>query len=186
MAAPSPASAIDQLCLQCGLCCNGVLFSDVELQPGDDAEKLRELKMPLRKPRKADGIVKFNQPCPALGPGCRCRIYADRPARCSGFDCALLLGVMAGEVETEPALKIIRATKRKADKVRRLMQEIGDQNEHLAFSVRFRRLRRRFETGDLGGLLEKSDEETLYDLFSQLTLAVHDLQVSLATSFYPA
>ena len=26
---------IDALCLQCGMCCNGVLFADVRPEPGD-------------------------------------------------------------------------------------------------------------------------------------------------------
>ncbi len=31
------------LCPDCGLCCNGVLFADVELRAGDDAGRLKQL-----------------------------------------------------------------------------------------------------------------------------------------------
>ncbi len=67
-----------QLCLQCGLCCNGVLFKDVELQPGDDATNLRALGLPIRdaparerpttKPAgvPATARQRFPQPCTAL------------------------------------------------------------------------------------------------------------------------
>ncbi|HEY1172846.1 MAG TPA: YkgJ family cysteine cluster protein [Verrucomicrobiae bacterium] len=175
-----PNQTIDQLCLQCGLCCNGVLFRDVELQPGDDVGKLKTLAMPVRG--KAG---KFNQPCVALGADCKCRIYADRPTRCRQFECALLLDVMAGHTDTEPALKLIRSTRRKADKVLKLMREIGDKNETVSLSVRFRKLRQRFESGDIEEWLEQKSEEELYDLFGQLTLAVHELNMVLAEKFYP-
>jgi len=181
--------AIDQLCLQCGLCCNGVLFRDVELQPGDDAGKLKALGMPVRSKAQNSKLKvqtgKFNQPCTALGTDCRCRIYVDRPSRCRSFECALLLEVIAGETEVEPALKLIRSTRRKADKVLKLMRDIGDTNEAVSFSVRFRKLRQRFEAGDIEDLLAQQSEEELFDLYGQLTLAVHDLNGVLAEKFYP-
>jgi uncharacterized protein len=172
--------AIDRLCLQCGLCCNGVLFRDVELQPGDDADRLKTLRMPVRG--KAG---KFNQPCTALGADCRCRIYTDRPSRCRSFECVLLLEVIAGETEVEPALKLIRATRRKADKVLKLMRDIGDTNEAVSLSVRFRKLRQKFDTGDIEDWLAEKSEDELFDLYGQLTLAVHDLNCVLAEKFYP-
>lgn len=182
--------AIDQLCLQCGLCCNGVLFRDVELQPGDDALRLKQLGMPVRtaatrnkKPETPSS--KFNQPCTALGADCRCRIYADRPSRCRSFECALLLKVIAGEAEVEPALKLIRSTRRKADKVLKLMRDIGDTNEAVSLSVRFRKLRQKFDTGDIEDWLAEKSEDELFDLYGQLTLAVHDLNCVLAEKFYP-
>jgi hypothetical protein len=182
--------AIDQLCLQCGLCCNGVLFRDVELQPGDDAQKLKSLGMPVktsptRNSKPETRNHKFNQPCSALGADCRCRIYADRPARCRSFECALLLEVIAGETEVDPALKLIRSTRRKADKVLKLMRDIGDTNEAVSLSVRFRKLRQRFEAGDIDEWLAQQSEEELFDLYGQLTLAVHDLNGVLAKKFYP-
>ncbi len=181
--------AIDQLCLQCGLCCNGVLFRDVELQPGDDAGKLKALGMPVRSKAQSSKrnvqTGKFNQPCTALGADCRCRIYADRPSRCRQFECALLLEVIAGGTEVEPALKLIRSTRRKADKVLKLMRDIGDTNEAVSLSVRFRKLRQRFEAGDIDEWLAQQSEEELFDLYGQLTLAVHDLNSVLAEKFYP-
>src|SRR5437868_1476023 len=88
------------LCLECGLCCNGVIFADVRLQRGDDPGRLRALGLPIATPhapssasplRKTGGVPapRFAQPCAALD-GCRCRIYADRPAYCRQFDCLLL------------------------------------------------------------------------------------------------
>ena len=41
-----------QLCLACGLCCNGALFKDVKLQSGDDPEQLASLGLPLTALRR--------------------------------------------------------------------------------------------------------------------------------------
>ena len=49
----NPPDAINRLCLACGLCCNGVLFRDVELQDGDDLEALQKLGLTIRPSRTA-------------------------------------------------------------------------------------------------------------------------------------
>jgi len=43
---PKSANA-GEICLECGLCCNGVIFADVQLQPGDLPDRLRELGLKL-------------------------------------------------------------------------------------------------------------------------------------------
>jgi Fe-S-cluster containining protein len=174
-----------RLCLECGLCCNGVLFADVQLQPGDDTKRLEMLGLTSvgrgGKVRdlgsKAGGRrLKFPQPCAAFGEDCRCRIYPDRPKYCRQFECLLLKSVQAGKTEPDAALGIIRAARRRAEKVKRLLRELGDADEHIALSIRFRRMQKR---------LEKifPDEETA-DRFGQLTLAVQDLNLLLGDAFY--
>jgi hypothetical protein len=39
----SELAADGQLCLTCGLCCNGVIFANVGLRPGDDAARPQPL-----------------------------------------------------------------------------------------------------------------------------------------------
>ena len=186
----SPGSLPEQLCLACGLCCNGVLFKDVELQPGDNAEHLRSFGLPVREARRVwrksgrslhskpeTRNPKFPQPCAALCAGNRCRIYAGRPARCREFECALFKSVAAGETELAAALKTIRATRLRADQVRRLLRALGDADEHLALSLRFKRTRRRLEAGGF--------DDASADAFGELTLAVHALNVLLGSRFYP-
>ena len=167
------ATFTDQLCLNCGLCCNGVLFKDVELQPGDDSAQLAALGLPL-KARKSK--TAFAQPCHALD-GCACRIYSDRPTRCRQFDCALLLAARQGEIEIPEALRVIRDAWRRAAKVTGLLRQLGDANEELALSLRFQRAKKRFE--------QNPGDETATEVFGELTLAVHDLNLLLQRSFYP-
>ena len=157
------------------MCCNGVLFRDVELQPGDDAKKLATLGLPIERLKTK---TRFPQPCAALGEDCRCRIYDQRPQRCRQFDCALLQSALAEKVSVASALSIIQQAHRRAEKVRRFLRVLGDQDEHIALSLRFKRTRRRVESGEI-------DADTA-GAFGELTLAVHSLNVLLSQRFYPA
>lgn len=171
---PQTASIAEQLCLACGLCCNGVIFADVQLQRGDDVAGLDLAGLPLSKNKT--GKTKFPQPC-AAWKNCRCQIYTMRPRHCRDFECALLESVHGGWTTVDSALRTIRTAKRQADKVRELLRQLGDADEQMALSLRFRRVKKRMESSDL-------DEETA-DIFGQLTLAVHELNVLLSEAFYP-
>ena len=99
--APSNEKLVSQLCPMCGLCCNGVLFGDVELQRGDDPKRLAGLGMSLfRKGSKPC----FNQPCTCFD-GRWCRMYVERPKRCRTFECKLLQQAQVGRVSVSEALK---------------------------------------------------------------------------------
>lgn len=166
----------NQLCLECGLCCNGVIFADGQLQPGDDADHLRTLGLAVIRNRHGKaGNEKFKQPC-AKFDGC-CRIYSERPKYCRQFECLLLQSVTAGKTELPAAQRIVRTARRRAEKVKRLLRELGDTDERSAVSVRFRRAQKRFET--------ESPSEQTADIYGQLTLAIHDLHVLLSDAFYP-
>lgn len=174
---PLKKTASNPLCLECGLCCNGVIFANGQLQPQDDVGRLRQLGLKLLRSRQPQAPNrKFAQPCAAFD-GCRCQIYAERPAYCRAFECALLKEFQAGNIQAEAALRIIRQARRRADKVGRLLQELGDAAGHGALSARFRRMQRRAEIGGL-------DEEGA-DRFGELTLAMQDLNFLLSKSFYP-
>lgn len=170
------SSDSNQLCLECGLCCNGVIFAHGQLQPEDDAARLQSLGLALVKTRHTKlETQKFHQPCAAFD-GCRCNIYSERPKYCREFECLLLKNMKAGRLETNAALRIIRDARQRAEKVKRLLRELGDADEHIALSVRFRRMKRRMESSEL-------DEEGA-ERFGDLTLAVHDLNVLLSGAFY--
>lgn len=179
-----PSNGSSQLCLACGLCCDGTLFADVELQPGDSAERLRELGQKLRRGKDAEGnpVHKFAQPCPALGADCRCAFYAERPARCRDFDCALLRAVQAGTLPVATALRRIREARKQRDAVRRALLKLGDRELSKPLSRRFQRAKRALEAGEIpAGTTWEEAAET----FGELTLAVSQLQFTLSREFYP-
>jgi hypothetical protein len=128
-------NSIKQLCPKCGLCCNGVLFADVELRKGDDAQRLAEVGLSLKKKGRQRA---FAQPC-ACFDGKLCRIYKERPKRCRKFECGLLKRVQAGELGADAALKTIAQAKRQVEKVCELLCCTGSDDGQLAFSHRYGR-----------------------------------------------
>jgi len=179
---------LNGLCLTCGLCCNGVIFADVELQPEDDSVRLKALGFrflpePAKKnrghvagPKTRTEGKKFAQPCSALD-GCRCTVYDQRPTHCRNFECLLLKSVEAGSNTPEAARRIIRLARRRVDRVRLLLQELGDSAEHLALRSRYRKVTESVELSTL--------DPRKVDLHSQLGLAMHELNLLLQDAFYP-
>ena len=163
-------NTVSVLCLQCGLCCNGVLFADVRLQAGDDAKRLAALGVALQTRGK---LTRFPQPCSCLE-GKLCRIYEDRPTRCRTFECRLLQRSQAGEVSEHAALKSIRNARQCAEKVRRILRELGDTDESIPLSRRYQRMMRR--------PIDLADQETS-DLRGELMMAVAELTAVLEREF---
>jgi Fe-S-cluster containining protein len=162
------------LCLECGLCCNGVIFADVELQ-SSEAQSLRSKFQSLTS-RGKNAKVKFPQPCAAFD-GCRCRVYADRPTYCRQFECLLLNNVQSGRIGRTEASRMVRTAKERAEKVRSLLRELGDSDEGTAVSLRFQRAAKRYENAPL------TDGKA--EIYADLTLAVHDLNMLVREAFYP-
>jgi Fe-S-cluster containining protein len=166
-----PTDAVSQLCPNCGLCCNGVLFADVELRKGDDAKRLAELGLSLVKKGRKPA---FTQPCVCFD-GELCRIYTRRPKRCRTFECGLLKRVQAGELGADAALKTIAEAQRLAEKVRGQLRRLGQSDEQLALNRRYAQVMR--EPIDLSGL------EDAAELRGELMLAVNDLMQMLRQDF---
>jgi Fe-S-cluster containining protein len=171
MSAGKPTDAVSQLCPNCGLCCNGVLFADVELRAGDDAGRLAELGLSLIK--KGSKLA-FAQPC-ACFDGKLCGIYADRPKRCRTFECGLLKRVQNGELDADAALKTIARTKRQVEKVRVLLRQLGQKDEHLAMTKRYTRA--------MSVPVDLSDHESDTERRGELMLAVDELMRELQRDF---
>ena len=169
------ASGSNSLCFSCGLCCNGVIFADVRLGPGYEAERLRLLGAPVKGVRSEDGTSKLPQPCSAFD-GCRCKIYADRPKHCRKFECLLLKDVIADRTTNTDALRTIRLAQWRMRKVKRLLRKLGDTDEDVALSKRFRRMKKRLETAPA--------DPVAAGTFSELTVAMHELNMLLSEAFY--
>jgi uncharacterized protein len=171
MAIKKIADAVSQLCPNCGLCCNGVLFADVELRVGDDAGRLAELGLSLTK---KGGKLAFAQPC-ACFDGKLCGIYADRPKRCRTFECGLLKRVQGGELDADAALETILKTKRLAEKVRVLLRQLGQNDERLAMTRRYAQA--------MSAPIDLSGHENQMERRGELMLAVDDLMRQLQRDF---
>ena len=124
--------AATRLCAACGMCCNGVLFFSVRLQPGENTRPLSARGLKIK--RRADGLHLL-QPCAAHS-GSGCTVYEHRPARCRLFVCRQLLVVEAGEISEDAALEKIIEARRLSAHVHELLEEAGDTRPHKALATR--------------------------------------------------
>ncbi len=135
MTASPTTSAASRLCQACGLCCNGVMFHFVRLQPGDSARELAALGLKLKRKKGQDHIL---QPCPAWREA-QCSIYLQRPERCRLFECRQLQRVAAGEITEAAALA-------KISEVQRRVAHLDGLSRRVDGSLRRGPLSRRCET----------------------------------------
>ena len=166
----------EQLCLACGLCCDGSLFGHVRLVPGDDAKKLKALGLPVAVARAKPPVTHFPQPCAALCADRTCRVYADRPAQCRTFECGVFKDAHAGRIEFAAALRLVKRTRQRVEKIRQFLRALGDTEEHRSLSERFRRTQRRMEAG--------AADETAAHTFAELSVAMHAFNVLTHEKFY--
>jgi len=164
-------NGVEQLCPNCGLCCDSTLFADVELRAGDDAARLKKLGLTLEKKGKTK--IAFAQPC-ACFDGKLCKIYADRPKRCGLFECGLLKRVEADEMTTNTALKKISKAKEQAEKVRELLRSLGQRDERMALTHRYSEVMSAPMDFSVEGEAEKRGE---------LMMTVNDLMTVLQRDF---
>ena len=166
----------EQLCLACGLCCDGTLFDNVQLGAGDDVQKLKALGLPVGVTRGRTAVTFFRQPCVALCADRKCRVYADRPGQCRAFECGVFKDAEAGRVALPAALRLVKSTRKKADNIRQLLRKLGDTDEQRSLGDRFRRTQRRMEAGSV-------DAEA-GETFAELGVAVHKFNLLAHEKFY--
>ena len=102
------------LCLTCGLCCQGVLHDLVPLDD-DELEKAARLRLPV-----VDSPLRlaFQLPCPRLEAR-RCTVYHERPRTCASYTCAVLRDYGAGDIDEATALSRIERVREQSAEVAR-------------------------------------------------------------------
>ncbi len=90
---------LSQLCVNCGLCCDGTLFRHVKIS-GQEREELVRLGIGVGEKRGGDVMW---LPCGKLEGKC-CTIYEQRPGGCRAFVCALGKRVAAKELSVADAM----------------------------------------------------------------------------------
>jgi uncharacterized protein len=166
----------ENLCLACGLCCDGTLFDNVQLGLGEDAKKLKKLGLPVAVTRGRTVVTYFRQPCAALCADRSCRVYADRPGQCRAFECGVYKDVQAEKVLFPVALRLVKQARRKAERIRQLLRQLGDGDEQRSLGDRFRRTQRRMEAGGCDAAAGAK--------FAELGLAVHQFNLLAHEKFY--
>ncbi|AEI63633.1 YkgJ family cysteine cluster protein [Corallococcus macrosporus] len=108
---------LNTLCLRCGMCCDGTLFTHVSLQP-EEALALQRRGLPVGS--RTDGSPALMQHCPALE-GRACTVYTDRPASCRRYHCQLFAALAEKEVSLEEALAVVDEAHARVDAVARTL-----------------------------------------------------------------
>ena len=159
------------LCVKCGLCCNGVIFHTVRLQPADSPKALAALGLKLKRKKGAHYIL---QPCPAWQDA-QCSIYAARPERCRLFECRQLQRVAAGETTEAAALEKIHEVQRRVAQVNELLALAGGTNAKRPLAKRCEKI--------MAEPLDASSDQAAITLRDTLTRAMRELDAVLDADF---
>jgi len=114
----SQESEATELCLACGLCCTGHLFSWVRLKATElnPLEKLG-LKVIRNDPRQRG----FVQPCPMWNGNCKIYDHPNYPRGCDSYKCKLLRELLDESLELDQALQVVKQAKAKIRSVEKLL-----------------------------------------------------------------
>ena len=153
------------------MCCDGVLFYFVKLQPGDSAQALAALGLKVKRKRKQDCIL---QPCSAHAE-CSCTIYQARPVRCRVFECQQLHRVAAGAITEAAAVGKISEAKILVGEINALLLRLGATNLKQPLSKRC--------DGVLSEFPDPPSDVVTAEARSQLAAAMHALEVLLDQHF---
>ena len=100
---------LSTLCQQCGLCCDGSLFTFLPLEAAEiEATRTLGVRLEVRR----DGRTAMRLPCPVLKGTC-CGAYAQRPTRCRTFVCALGTSLVRKDTSMPAALAVVAEAKRR-------------------------------------------------------------------------
>ncbi|MBM4377870.1 MAG: YkgJ family cysteine cluster protein [Deltaproteobacteria bacterium] len=98
----------EDLCLRCGLCCDGSLFSFLGIKPDEVARvEPRGLKVHARPDGRL--ALDLSRGCPGLSGKC-CTLYGDRPQACRDYKCLLFMALEEGEVGLSEARSVVDET----------------------------------------------------------------------------
>ncbi len=161
-------STSSRLCNACGLCCNGVLFHHVRLQPGEVPQDFIQLGLRIQRKK---GHSLFQQPCPAWC-GSQCAIYESRPERCRLFECQQLKRLAAGDITEAAALEKISDVQARVALITSLLSQAGTTNEKRPLSKRVEKI-----------LAEPALDPIALELHQRLTSEMEALDTVLDADF---
>jgi len=95
-----------ELCLDCGICCRGILHTHAVIQP-DEIDQVLALGLTVMNFADYQG---FPLPCPLFTGNC-CPVYANRLSPCRGYRCALLKKYEKNDITLDQALHVVKVTK---------------------------------------------------------------------------
>lgn len=127
----SPTERVSHLCTQCGLCCDGSLFEDLELMGEEESYHCESIGLMIDDSQDVPLLL---QPCPALKNG-RCSVYDQRPQTCRDFYCGLAGRLQDQQVDIDSALNHVQSLKNIKSGVYELFQRNQFTPDELSLSA---------------------------------------------------
>ncbi len=146
---------LNTLCLRCGMCCDGTLFTHVSLQP-EEAAALQERGMAIGS--RSDGSPALTQACAALD-GRACTVYSDRPASCRRYHCQLFSALEEKEVSLEEALAVVDEAHARVAAVARTLAPVAPEEAPRSVLQRARRAHLREHGGPVSAEAQATYEQ---------------------------
>lgn len=113
-------SKSSQLCVACGLCCDGAINLHAFVEANEDIKAFESAGIKLTPTR--DGRYRLDFPCARFSEG-KCQTYNCRPAICHSYRCKLLKRHDHGHISHEQARKVVEIAKGKIQRVTALAAE---------------------------------------------------------------
>lgn len=161
----------DNICLACGLCCDGSLIGFVELQK----EEIPKIKK-LMDVEDSHGNGFFLQPCKKYCNGCT--IYENRPSNCDKFNCGLLQSVNQNEIAFEDALLKVQEVKDRKAVIQKQIALLHITLKSPSFYFKMVELKKVLKKLKLASLFTSAHEELSLNLFQLDQLLFKDFNLS--------
>lgn len=132
---PEAPAGEQKVCLSCGLCCDGTLFTNARLRPGERGEIGGLPELIKASSFRAGDEELFRLPCGYFSG--RCTIYDRKKAWvCSAFRCRVLKDFAGGVISLEEALETVRDAVRMRDELAEMFSTVSGS----AGRVHFRKM----------------------------------------------
>lgn len=157
------------ICLPCGICCNGTMIGFVQLE-AEELPVMREL-MDITE---TNGEGFFLEPCKKLSTD-GCTIYSQRPKHCDNFNCKLLKSLQQKEIEFDSAMEIINEVKQKRLSIEKQLAKLDFELQYPSFHFKILELKKMMR--------KNKSESSITQNHPQLISEIEELDNLLSKSF---
>ena len=161
------------LCVACGICCDGTLIGFVQLE-SDEMPALKK----VMEIEEENGHGFFMHPCKNLCDD-GCSIYTNRPKKCGEFKCELLNSHEAKEIDFDSAMEIVNIVKQKKITIEQKLATLQIELKSTSFYFKMVELKKILKKGQSESTLTTSHLELKSDIQQLDDLLIKRFGVSL-------
>lgn len=165
-----------QLCVGCGMCCDGTIFSHADIASDEFVQPSVEKHL-----RVVSESRQLPQRCAILDDDACCTEYQDRPSPCRAFSCALLSAVNADELSVDSAKALIESTLVLRDSARHFAMAAVGEHQAEPIDALVRRLDRAEKDSTDPGQFRRENAQ-VYMSLAALRMAIGSHFHTFATS----